>query len=402
MIEKLENIKKIKFHDLKSLDGCFEILNSNEGIESFQFYYCFFKKEETKHFLSRILGKDSSFTYEEKPLGMSLLFDDFKEEKSFDLYDNLKIKKTKIGKLENSFKNIQFHSMAIYSDLFSNFQELFDSYPVEKLSFSFNNFDEQFGVQLLSHIKNLKFLRNFTISDSYINNKSMEGLCKDNNFDQNLKKLTISNTNISGNGIKKLLELISNENCQLEYLDISKNELKPESTSIIADFLNRKCNIKTLNLMDCLIDLNEEFFTSLSSNKNIQDLNISMNGILHEESFSKCLEVNNTLKRLHMTYIDFEFRLVKGFSKNNTFEFIDLSNCHLKNDSIPQIEEIFLSRLEKSFKLPFINLTDNYLTKDKVETLKTHNIDQYLIFNKAIQSYETCEDVSRCGVFTDY
>lgn len=402
MIETFDKLKKIKFHDLKSLEGCYEILESNENIKSVQFYHCFFKKDEMKHFISKILGKESNFIFEEKPLGMSLLFDNFDEGKHFDLYDNLKFKKMKQGKLEHLFKNFQFHSVHIQSDLIHDFIELFESFPLEKISLSFNNFDEVFGIRLLQNIKKFKNLKNLSISDNFITNKSVANLCNYDQLDSKLAKLILNNTYVTYNGLKDLFNYLSNSNCNLEHLDISKNDLKHESSDILASFFKIKSKVKILNLMDCTLDLNERFFESLSKNTNVTDLNISLNGKLNEESFNSCLELNNTLKKIHLSYLDFDFLKLNKFSKNRTLEYIDLSHCHLNNESIKRIEEIFTQREHNKLIYPKINLSDNYITSEFIESFKYKKLDSYLIFNKVIQKFEPCEDVSKCGIFTDF
>ena len=271
-----------------------------------------------------------------------------------------------------------------------------DSLHFDKFHFSSEN-----NIKLLENVvsenKSLKNLifnnctfykRYFSIDISNIMNVKITEceLFNINNFP--IDVLNISNNNISQDGIKKIVELLSEEKCSLAKLNISNNNIGDEGCTILSKGIAKNNSLIALNLSSNNI-LNKgiiELAKSLKSetgNKTIKKLNLSKNKIENTGLIEFCTLLKQENKH-RFTKIDFNENNITDTAILDFGEFIQnhssLLKLNVSNISTEENITTFFTSCKNLYQLKKINFNNLNLTKNNSESF--NNI---LLFNKNIQ-----------------
>ena len=271
-----------------------------------------------------------------------------------------------------------------------------DSLHFDKFHFSSEN-----NIKLLENVvsenKNLKNLifnnctfykRYFSIDISNIMNVKITEceLFNINNFP--IDVLNISNNNISQDGIKKIVELLSEEKCSLAKLNISNNNIGDEGCTILSQGISKNNSLIALNLSSNNI-LNKgiiELAKSLKSetgNKTIKKLNLSKNKIENTGLIEFCTLLKQENKH-RFTKIDFNENNITDTAILDFGEFIQnhssLLKLNISNISTEENITTFFTSCKNLYQLKKIIFNNLNLTKNNSESF--NNI---LLFNKNIQ-----------------
>ena len=271
-----------------------------------------------------------------------------------------------------------------------------DSLHFDKFHFSSEN-----NIKLLENVvsenKSLKNLifnnctfykRYFSIDISNIMNVKITEceLFNINNF--SIDVLNISNNNISQDGIKKIVELLSEEKCSLAKLNISNNNIGDEGCTILSKGIAKNNSLIALNLSSNNI-LNKgiiELAKSLKSetgNKTIKKLNLSKNKIENTGLIEFCTLLKQENKH-RFTKIDFNENNITDTAILDFGEFIQnhssLLKLNMSNISTEENITTFFTSCKNLYQLKKINFNNLNLTKNNSESF--NNI---LLFNKNIQ-----------------
>ena len=271
-----------------------------------------------------------------------------------------------------------------------------DSLHFDKFHFSSEN-----NIKLLENVvsenKSLKNLifnnctphkRYFSIDISNIMNVKITEceLFNINNF--SIDVLNISNNNISQDGIKKIVELLSEEKCSLAKLNISNNNIGDEGCTILSKGIAKNNSLIALNLSSNNI-LNKgiiELAKSLKSetgNKTIKKLNLSKNKIENTGLIEFCTLLKQENKH-RFTKIDFNENNITDTAILDFGEFIQnhssLLKLNVSNISTEENITTFFTSCKNLYQLKKINFNNLNLTKNNSESF--NNI---LLFNKNIQ-----------------
>ena len=205
-----------------------------------------------------------------------------------------------------------------------------------------------------------------------------------NNFP--IDVLNISNNNISQDGIKKIVELLSEEKCSLAKLNISNNNIGDEGCTILSKGITKNNSLIALNLSSNNI-LNKgiiELAKSLKSetgNKTIKKLNLSKNKIENTGLIEFCTKQEN---KHRFTKIDFNENNITDTAILDFGEFIQnhssLLKLNISNISTEENITTFFTSCKNLFQLKKIYFNNLNLTKNNSESF--NNI---LLFNKNIQ-----------------
>ena len=174
-----------------------------------------------------------------------------------------------------------------------------------------------------------------------------------------LEKLNLSGNNLTLDGIKKIVKLISNEKCTLIKLNLSNNLLSDDS----------------------IIILSKE---GISKNKSLISINLSSNKILNTGliEFSKSIKSetgNNTIKKINLSKNEIEnsglieFCNILKPEKKDRFIKLDFSNNNLNDRAIIDFGE-FLQNHPTILKL---NITNKMTEENKTTFFNScKNLDQ--------------------------
>ena len=269
------------------------------------------------------------------------------------------------------------------------------------LQFEKFNFSSENNMKLLENVVNKnKCLKNLIINNCTIHNRSFSidisnvmnlkitgcELFTINNLP--IDVLNISNNNISQDGIKKIVELISDEKCSLAKLNISNNNIGDEGCIILSKGISKNNSLIALNLSSNQI-LNSgliELAKSLQSetgNKTIKKLNLCKNKIEDTGLIEFCALLKQE-KKHRFTKIDFNENNITDRSIIDFGEFIQnhpaLLKLNISNISTEENITSFFTSCKNLYQLKKINFTNLNLTKNNSESF--NNI---LLFNKNIQ-----------------
>ena len=204
-----------------------------------------------------------------------------------------------------------------------------------------------------------------------------------------LDVLNISNNNISKDGIKKLVELLSDEKCTLAKLNLSNNYIGDEGSIILSQGISKNNSLIAINLSSNYI-LNAgviEIAKSLKSetgNKTIKKINLSKNEIENSGLIEFCTILNQENK-YRFTKIDFSHN---NLSDRAIMEFGEFLQAHpsilkLSIDNILTEENktSFFTSCKNLYQLKKIDFQNLNISKANSESL-----NYILLSNKNIQN----------------
>ena len=271
-----------------------------------------------------------------------------------------------------------------------------DSLYFEKFNFSSEN-----NMKLLENVvlenKSLKNLtinnctihkRCFSIDISNIMNVKITGCELLSIINLSIDILNISNNNISQDGFKKIVELLSDEKCTLAKLNISNNHIGDEGCTILSQGISKNnsliaLNLSSNNILNTGIISLAKSLKSETGNNTIKKLNLSENKIENAGLIEFCTILKEENKH-RFTKIDFNENNITDRAIIDFGELIQkhpsLLKLNISNISTEENITTFLTSCNNLYQLKKINFSNLNLTKNNSESF--NNI---LLFNKNIQ-----------------
>ena len=190
----------------------------------------------------------------------------------------------------------------------SEIEKISSNYANSKINFAFANFN------IINSIN--KILSNVSL------------------YQQNIKQLTFNsnrlNTHLFSSKIMNVIKSLKN----LNYLNLTNDNLKDDDIKIITDYIKDNKTIKTLILNNNNISSGSGFYFAdcLSRNKILEDLYLSNNNI-RENGLNTLINIlinnNTTLKKLDISYNNLtreDFYIIGQYISNNlNLKYLDLS-----------------------------------------------------------------------------
>ena len=190
----------------------------------------------------------------------------------------------------------------------SEIEKISSNYANSKINFAFANFN------IINSIN--KILSNVSL------------------YQQNIKQLTFNsnrlNTHLFSSKIMNVIKSLKN----LNYLNLTNDNLKDDDIKIITDYIKDNKTIKTLILNNNNISSGSGFYFAdcLSRNKILEDLYLSNNNI-RENGLNTLINIlinnNTTLKKLDISYNNLtreDFNIIGQYISNNlNLKYLDLS-----------------------------------------------------------------------------
>lgn len=326
-----------------------------------------------------------------------------------------------IGKLQNSVTSltlrIKYKEKSKEEETIEKILESLlknENSGLQNLSLNECRLSSENGMNLLDKflVKNKKILQNISIShrpmflESFNANISKIKEAKICNCQISwishlpLEKLNLSYNNISQDGLKNLVKLLSDKKCFLEKLNLSNNFLGDDGSIILSEGISKNKSLISLNLSSNNI-LNRgiiEIAKSLQSdkgNKTISKLNFSHNGI--EDSglsgFINILkdEVDDRFDKINFSYNNLTDKSIIEYgeflNKHYTINKISLTNKITQENA----SNFFISCKNMSqLKSVIINSPD--LNENCVQPLK-----EVLINNRGIENIQIINNIQNLG-----
>ena len=157
-------------------------------------------------------------------------------------------------------------------------------------------------------------LKQLNISRHKFNNEALTAICSSLKCTTTLKKLCISNCNIANIGIERIIDAFS-YNSLLKKLDISSSNLSDDGVEVLSNYL-----IKNTTMLELNMSKNKttavggiRIAKALKINTTLRKLDISCNNISDDgaAAFGDCLKHNNTLIKLDLSFIQITMNSVE-------------------------------------------------------------------------------------------
>ena len=206
---------------------------------------------------------------------------------------------TVLQKLDISFNVAIKDDFLVKFSTFIKNNHTFKKLKLSKLGIS-NEGIQQSIIQICMRLKQLDFSHHKFNAEAVVALSESIKRCT-------IKKLTISDCNITSGGFEKIAEALINFNYSLKKLDISSNNLSDEGAEVISHYLSN-------NSILCELNLSHNRITKLGASKvagalivnaTLRKLDISENSISDDgaRAFGGCLKTNNTLTKLDLSFI---------------------------------------------------------------------------------------------------
>ena len=298
------------------------------------------------------------------------------------------------------------------------------STQLQELDISKNNLQSKGAIKIAKALQNISTLTKLYIHDNHIadeaaddianalscNTKLVELDISDNRFQtigiikiikvfrsmfiSDLKKLCISNNNITDEAVGDIADVLSS-NIQLELFNISGNYIKAPGIIRIARSLQQTSTLKQLYISNNNItnEAADDITAALSCNSQLQELNINNNplqatGII---TMAKALQSICTLKKLSIcnTNITDEAQgdIVSALTSNIKIESFDMSENYITIQGIIKIAKA----LQQVSTLQQLNISSNYITDEAADDIaaviyNNTNLKEFNVSKNNLQS----------------
>ena len=351
--------------------------------------------------------------------------------------DNILSKLLRKISLKRQFKTLSFYIKNLHENLLNIFLDFIgkmqESVITLKLKLKFDDEKEQKNIaeKILENLEKSGgvleniYLENFDLSSKnnmellekyLLKNKNLKNLCinkcsiyehnfnidisniktvKINNCDiiyinyLPLENLNLSGNNINKDGIKKLVELITDEKCTLMKLNLSNNLLGDDSISILSQGISKNKSLISINLSSNKI-INSgliEFSKNIKSetgNSTITKINFSKNEIENTALIEFC-NILKTEKKGRFSKIDFSYNNLTDRAIIDFGEFLQnhptLLKLNINNEMTEENISNFFNLCKSLDQLKKINL-ENIGVCDA----NTPHLNDIFLSNKNIQS----------------
>ena len=207
-----------------------------------------------------------------------------------------------------------------------------------------------------------------------------------------LKTLSLSNNNMTGQVSKDLASVINN-NPGLKVLDLSDNDLKSSAVVILQALKdNSQLQVLGLNSINMTVQEAENLASVIKNNSGLEALYLSNNNLKASSAvvILEALKDNSQLKFLHLynnkTTGQIAEHLTKVIRNNLSFKELDLSNNDLKLQVV-----LILQSLNDISQLEILSLDNNFLTDvmshELISVIKSNSlITELWLSNNMLQS----------------
>lgn len=156
-------------------------------------------------------------------------------------------------------------------------------------------------------------LRHLIMQENIIGDYGASLLCQGLAVNCSLTTVDLKANHITGEGCDRLAAALQSSSCRLQSLNLSENDITDLGASALGSMLRENSHLCSLNLDACaLSDLGiGALCQGLASNSALKELNLSNNW---------CKEGGNVANML---------------STNTTLESLDLSSCHVSDETLP-------------------------------------------------------------------
>ena len=268
-------------------------------------------------------------------------------------------------------------------------------YALEKLNLSNNNINGEAADDIAAAISCTK-LQEIDISENYLLTVGVRKVMKALQGINTLRKLCLSNNNITGEAADDIAAVVS-FNKSLQEIDISRNDLQTEGIIKIAIALQQTYGVKKLCLSNNNITdiAGDDIAKVISHNIHLQEFHISGNkfssvGVI---KIAKALQGVFSLKALYISDNETDSTAVHdiatAISHTNQLHELDISKNNFKATGI----DIILKPLQDCDQLTKLYINDNNVTDDKI----THDIGTVISCNTRLQEIDTSGNNLQAG-----
>lgn len=310
---------------------------------------------------------------------------------------NKKLTTLEIIKSDNTMKKLLSYIRGITNENHEIFYlrdkiNIFKKYKIEYPYYGrYNNHKKYPPIKNLS-LKSYNFYNSFLESSNWLLH-----YIQPQQITSSLNYLDLSNSNLNGNDISKLLEELK-DNSVLKYLILSNNNISNNGLLYLSEILKVNNTIQYLNLTGNLIDSKGINYLSdvLKNNKGLKYLLLPWNEISNLGTYylAEAILYNNTLIMLDLSNnqienIDNQFK--KALKVNNTLQYLDLSCNNLgtkkkvnetRNRCISNNFNHFIKFLKRNTSIQYLNLENSSIQSDDIiqlgKSLEYNNTLQYL------------------------
>ena len=173
---------------------------------------------------------------------------------------------------------------------------------LSELNLSYNNVHGEGCQALANYFCCLNGLQTLNLWHTDITNTDIQLLCRSFCIrSHHLLNLNISSNQISMEGIHYIKSYLIHDNCNLEYLDLSWNEVHGVGAKLLSEALYKNTTLKSLNLSSSAIpdEAGEQLIAALQSNAHLEVLDLSCNNIRSRS----CFVLAKLLRHFHVLEI---------------------------------------------------------------------------------------------------
>ena len=261
---------------------------------------------------------------------------------------------------------------------------------VKVLDLDDNNMSEEVASDLADVIKN-----NVQLEELHLFNNKLQSSCtvilQALKRNSNLKKLNLSDNNMTGKVVYDLADVIAN-NTSLEWLYLGGNNLQ-SSAGVILQALKGDSNVKVLDLNDN--NMSEEVASDLAdvikNNAQLEELRLFNNKLQSSCTvILQALKRNSNLKTLNLNGNNMTGKVVYDLADviaNNT----SLEGLYLGSNNLQSSAGVILQTLKGVSNVKFLDLSDNSMSEevasDLADVIKNNvQLEELRLFNNKLQS----------------
>ncbi|XP_074073482.1 NACHT, LRR and PYD domains-containing protein 12-like isoform X2 [Macrotis lagotis] len=260
---------------------------------------------------------------------------------------------------------------------------------IETLRLQLCHFITTYYQNFFSALNSNESLKNLDMSDTFFKEEKIKFLCKfleDPNC--KIERLRLQSCHFNTECFQNLFSAL-NSNKSLKNLDLSKTFFKKqEDINLLGKaFENRNCKIETLSLQSCHFntECSQNFFSALKSNESLKNLDLSktlFDKVKDINLLGKVLENPNckiealSLKNCKISYTDLE-TFFSALSSNKSLKNLDLRQNSFKKEDIELLckalgnQNSNIEELRLSCNLPLACLQDLFHVTWRSKSLKT-------------------------------
>ena len=251
-------------------------------------------------------------------------------------------------------------------------RSLLNIWSLTKLYINHNNITYEAADNISAAISHNKNLQEFDISGNNLLTAGVIKIMKALKGLNTLRKLYISNSNITDEVADYITDVIS-RNTDMELLDISGNNLQAKGAIKIGSFLQNIYTPKSLFITNTDDPADVDISAVISDNASLQEIYIYSNNLQTTavKIFTKPLQAIFTLSKLHIGYNNISDEIANDIaiivSCNTKLNKVEISGNKLQTTGITKI----LKSLHKIYALKNLDLNHSNITEEAANVIVT-------------------------------